>query len=71
MVLVCAHNPQKGLHVGHLFQPIVGHDFSQSQGAKCPQPKPLTIKELVDRTNATHVFMMDGFFLGVFEGWKN
>ena len=26
---------------------------------------------LADRTHATHMFMIGGFFLGVFEGWKN
>ena len=52
------HNPQNFLRVGRLFQPIAGRENAHNP------PKPLTIEQLVDRTCATHVFMMGGFFLG-------
>ena len=36
----------------------------------CLKEDPSLSLYLVDGTHATHVFMMGGFFLGVFQGWK-
>ena len=45
-----------------------GLNVPNQRAQKCPQPTKLSYYiELADRTHATHVFIMGGFFLSVIE----